>query len=501
MKKLFPIYPVLLGLFWVLGIYSTNQTLLPGLGITLLPIAITTGVILAVLVITWLIVRDWRKSALITTMLFLVGVSYGHIRVDSSAAPSVLILMGIFGACGVLLILRGTKPIGRRRLTVIANVVSICLLLVASTNIGISAIKTRGPYYAPKQITVEQSHLPDIYYIVPDRCSNFALLEKYFGWDSSEFLNYLKEKGFHVVEDAHSNYPNTINSLPSSLNMKYLTKDEANRDEGMYLYTMLEDHRVGEVLKERGYKYIQVGPWWNPTATNRNADVNLKYTAPDEFSLTLYKTTILYPIGNWLFPYDLLDEYFRRGTLHQFEDLKEVSKDLDTTFTFAHFLVPHNPFIFNSDGSSVSLEQTASRTEDEEYLEQVRFTLHKLEEVIDTILENSEIPPIIILQGDEGPEPGWVGWKSSGPPKDPEPEIVRIKTGILYAVYLPGATQGDLKGLTSPVNTFRVVFNHLFETDFDILPDRYYFDGTKEPPYKLVEVTDIIAPEERRLDE
>ena len=77
---------------------------------------------------------------------------------------------------------------------------------------------------------------------------------------------------------------------------------------------------------------------------------------------------------------------------------------------------------------------------------------------MDTLLAESDTPPIIILQGDHGP------WH--------QPQDRRM--WILNAYYLPGH-QDKLFSKISPVNTFRYIFNAYFEGKYDMLPNISYF--------------------------
>ena len=94
------------------------------------------------------------------------------------------------------------------------------------------------------------------------------------------------------------------------------------------------------------------------------------------------------------------------------------------------------------------------------------------------------ITPIIIIQGDHGPA-SLDEWKNPGD------DFLIERMGILNAYLLPGAASGQLYDTISPVNSFRLVFNALFDTDFDLLPDRYYFSDLSTP-YRLKDVTDTI---------
>ena len=79
--------------------------------------------------------------------------------------------------------------------------------------------------------------------------------------------------------------------------------------------------------------------------------------------------------------------------------------------------------------------------------------------------------------GDHGP---------TGIPGDGVPET---RMSILNALYINDRAKGDLYQAITPVNTFRVIFNNYFGTEYPLLEDRSYFS------YKLGEFTpDRIVP-------
>ena len=75
--------------------------------------------------------------------------------------------------------------------------------------------------------------------------------------------------------------------------------------------------------------------------------------------------------------------------------------------------------------------------------------------------EKSETPPIIILQSDHGQRPHHPGIVIGGDEWHK----------ILNAMYLPGMDYAGLSDSISPVNTFRLIFNHYFDADYPLLED------------------------------
>jgi hypothetical protein len=126
-------------------------------------------------------------------------------------------------------------------------------------------------------------------------------------------------------------------------------------------------------------------------------------------------------------------------------------------FVFAHFLVPHPPFIFAPNGEFAWAEGRA-----EGYLSNVAFIDSQIVSVVAEIIEKSKTPPVIIIMGDHG---------ATGIPKLETPQW---RMSILNAYYVNEQAQQDLYDSITPVNTFRVVFNNYFGTDYPLLEDLSY---------------------------
>jgi hypothetical protein len=96
--------------------------------------------------------------------------------------------------------------------------------------------------------------------------------------------------------------------------------------------------------------------------------------------------------------------------------------------------------------------------------------------LIDELLSSSEVPPIIILQADEGPYPGGQDMWKPGKRifEEATTAELRQKMGILNAYYLPNADADVLYPSITPVNSFRLIFNLYFGTDLEFLPDNSY---------------------------
>ncbi len=64
---------------------------------------------------------------------------------------------------------------------------------------------------------------------------------------------------------------------------------------------------------------------------------------------------------------------------------------------------------------------------------------------------------------------------------------------ILNAYYLPGVDKDILYPSITPVNSFRLIFNLYFDTNFELLPDENYAFVDGRHIYKFFNVTDKVG--------
>jgi hypothetical protein len=480
--------PLLLTLYPIVYIFSTNIEQL-GLDDVLQTLLICLVLTLLILVILSAIFRNVNKGAVTTSLLSILFYSYGHVHdiLKPSSHRYLLILYGLALLIGVILIAtRGKRlQVPLTYLTLFAAVlvalplVQIVTYLVNTANHAPVNIDTQDLEFSP--VTADPP--PDIYYIILDGYARADILQDYYNYDNSPFIEAMEERGFYIAPESHSNYTLTFLSLASSLNMEYLveTNDSAAPStERSIPYHLIQGGAVWDFLNEAGYTLIQFSSGWGPTDYNPFADINYVSSYFNEFQANLIKTTLLQP-----FYMDWAVEQSRHRILANLDDLARVAAISEPTFAFAHLLLPHPPYVFGPDGEKAHYdyllggndiwEQTAG------YRDQVIFANRQVLALVDHILADSQTPPIIIFQGDHGTAStsGWEG---------PDPAFVRERTSILNAYYFPDDGAAQLYPTITPVNSFRVMFNTYFGQQFDLLEDRVYF-STYEQPYHLSDVT------------
>jgi hypothetical protein len=88
----------------------------------------------------------------------------------------------------------------------------------------------------------------------------------------------------------------------------------------------------------------------------------------------------------------------RQRVLFALEQLPNVPRLPSPKFVFVHIVSPHKPFIFGPDGSP--LEGNADEIEG--YVGQVAFINQRILPILQQIIERSQTPPVIVIQGDHG---------------------------------------------------------------------------------------------------
>jgi hypothetical protein len=384
------------------------------------------------------------------------------------------------------------------------NVIGAMLVLVNAAPIVIASPGTaQAASFSYPALTgldpSEKGPQRDVYYLIFDRYAASATLRDIYGFDNSPFLGWLESRGFVVTMESLANYPQTTHSLASSLSMNYL--DQIAEVEGTGssawapLRELLRSSAVSRTFQGMGYKYEHVGSWWSGTASDPSADDNYTYGSYTEFSGAFMETTVLPAISRQLRlgPSVDVDKQQWERVRSQIDALGKIAADAAPTFTFAHFTLPHPPYVFHADGSFVPSDP--NRSVPEAYLDQLRYTNRAIGQIVSMLLDSSGVSPIIVIQSDEGPHP---------PSIDQADEVLRFpwsqasdleldrKLRILNAYYLPGDPATEPYATITPVNTFRLILDNYFGADIPLLRDRVYVFTDYHHPYRFEDVTERI---------
>ena len=487
-----PFHPLLFAILPVLSMFAANPGQRSAHELTD-SLWIVLGVAVVLLLVAAAVYRELRKAALLVSVLLLVWwlqVDDGRVGVWLGQRSYVMPLTYLAVlAWGVWLYRRHAPLTG---LTGFSNWAALGAVLPPLVTLVVASPRPAraGVPGTDAIVAGDVRSRPDIYYIVFDRYGDEETIAAY-GF-KNDIEGYLAGKGFYIASDSRSNYMKTVLSLASSLNAGYLDEVVKGHEETANwapVYQHLWHHRVGAFLRSQGYSYTHLGSWYYPTRENPQATRNVNYyTAVPRSVLRLFDSKTFAPVqrafGPWLD--DRLQNWHR--VRRQLDDMAALVPAAGPKFVFLHILVPHPPYMFDRDGGYVTKAQERKRSELENYTNQVQAANAMIRRLIEGILRDSPAPPVIMVQGDEGPYPPGTGrdtfdWRTAN-----RTQLLQ-KTGILNAYYLPGADPRVLYPRISPVNSFRVVFNTYFGASLPLLPDRTLRHVSDQQPFMFDDIT------------
>lgn len=483
MKKQYPFYPILLGIYSAVGLVSANisqMRFVDGIRSIVLSILFSLAIFAF---FSWK-VKDKYKAALLCALFFLFFFAYGHVYDLIEGVKLFGLTIGrhrfllvvwviVFAASSFWLYKRARDLASFSR---IMNVTSIILLAIPSVQIGLfewnryrsTSDLANDSVIITGDTDKSSGQLRDVYYIILDGYPRQDALLQYSGFDNSDFINQLEDLGFYVPTCSQSNYGITQLSLASSLNMLYV--DEMGTDtSSVNLNDKIANSDVRAFLEDLGYKTVSLesGIWFTEF---RNADYFISQDRPvvssffdfthlSEFEVVYVRTTLLRLVDEakaaWL---DTLFQNPRKQLyeriVFEFDQLDRVADIPGPKFVFVHILAPHtNETIFTADGE---FEYSPVNLVEEKKGAEFTYLNARTIEAVQSILAGSDIPPIIIIQGDHGLN-------------------TEVRLANLIAYYFPDGGSRVLYPTVTPVNNFRLVFNTYFGQDYPLLPDVSYY--------------------------
>lgn len=520
--KSIPFHPVLWALFPPLALLGNNISQIPA-GYAVRTLVVSVLLSLLVWLIFRLLLGSWHKAAVVASGFLILFFSYGHVYRLVEDASLFGINMGrhrflvpIFLLVFLLIFIWSWRQKEPTSITGVLNIIGLVVLVLPLFQIVSYEVKTSTTLSGPSDEHLSSAGVdlsiapgikpPDIYYIILDTYTRADTLSTYFSYDNSSFLNDLKSRGFYIAGCSQSNYSFTSLSLASSLNYNYVTTlssqfVSSNKDE-TDVHPFLSNNAVVYNLRKLGYRFVAFDSGYSPTEFT-GADI---YYAQQSDLLDIFLMDGINPFESLqlntsavLFIYESSPQLklnvqkflnldsayvvFRNRILYALNHLERAASIPGPKFVFVHILAPHNPFVFGAHGEYVQRKTPFTLNDDQEvvkfqdyltgYDNQVTYLNQRILTIVDSLIQNSTQPPIIILQGDHG-SPRLPGWDDT----------------ILNAYYLPEGGEAALYPNISPVNTFRVVFDQYFGAQLNLLPDNSCTTDAADDPFACTPVPD-----------
>ena len=504
------IFPFLFSIFPIILLYSENIDEVPVTELTT-PLGLTFLIIFPLFIVINHILKSGIKAGIIVTFLAAIFFSYGYIfnmlqetplsYLDLVHQRYVIIPFMIVLITVVYFLIKTKKDLTNFRS--IFNVISIVMILFLFFNIGTFYLENDSSIDEFNKIDFENElegissvnepaynkTFPDIYHIVLDEYTSDKVLLEDFQFDNSEFIDYLANSNFFIPSNPLSNYPATEPFLSSTLNMEYLDARNLEKYDRLETEKRISNNFVMKFLKQNGYSIIIPYSGYGPHDRFYESDANpcsdvlfLK----SRFMTELSRTTILS-----YFAEKQIENERRYTQLCTLSELQNIGEKYDKpVYVFAHLFIPHAPYLFDKDGNPVTPQSNKLRglqgwQNVDGYLNEIQFINKKMINVITKILSQSD-ESIIIIQGDTG----------TSILNNPDiSDYMKKRLSILYAIHIPHVDNKTFSENISSPNIYRIIFNNYFETDLEILDNRYYWytDSDNETDDKrFKDITEII---------
>lgn len=455
-----------------------------------------------------LIFRSGSKSAVFGTLVVFLFFSYGHFysvfekeHLFLGHHKVLLLLNGLILLLAAVWLFRTQCDL--TSLVGTLNIISCALLLYSAVPACIQFYQYDHAKIARREKIREMEAAgegsqfkPDIYFIILDMYARDDVLQEIYHYDNTAFLSDLQKMGFYTVDCSQSNYQQTMISLISTLNYEYLQDTPGDHPEETsfpYVNQRTREDMVNNkariLLESKGYKTVAFETGYGFSEWN---DADVYYSLDNargplnDFETMFTNTTMALAYNEYrgTIPktaekidwetYDESPEYRYKIKSNALRNLDLITDVPGPKFVFAHIALPHGPFVFTATGAYTG----GKLNETEGYIPQLIYTNQRITRILQQIIANSDVPPIIILESDHGID-------------ETNPNI-RMKN--LMAYYGPEDMKTMLYPTITPVNSFRVVFNSLGYTDLPLLPD-YSFYSPDFGKYPFSQVPNHCTPE------
>jgi hypothetical protein len=395
-----------------------------------------------------------------------------------------LVVLSLFAIALALWLLRTRRDLHAASRTV--RIVAIVLPLIAAgqfiaARVAIRRAVNASPFLArATQPLPLPGHVPapprrDVYLLVLDQYGSADVLAGSYGFDNQPFLDSLTALGLTVTRGAHSNYgwtPLSLASMLSGAHVREMESDSvARRAPWDVLYTLIRRSPVLAAYERAGYQvYLTRSAFFTGT---QDSEVAETYLSSDTRSplMRLARSGLARAVMHGTVVGRLGEKAGRSWMpgaveLSPFAGTIELAARPGPKFVFAHSLVSHEPFVFDSECRPTRrLADEASM-----YPDQVRCTNRQVIRTVRAI-EARDPAAVIIVMADHGPMIPGIGAGAVAEAITRPQAIARF--GALRATRLPpGMTIPDS---TTPVNVIRRVIGVTLGVELPDVADSAYW--------------------------
>lgn len=405
-------------------------------------------------------IKDW----LVVTAGFHLLSSY------SFYIAFLLLLSGLF-----FLIIRKLSCLSVQKMSLYFNLVFLVLMLVEFVKFGYNYTSKQTTAFTTAEIKftgLVQKKYPDVFILQFDEYAGLQTLQNLYGFDNSRFVNALEQRSFKIAQHSNSNYNGTSFSVLSLLNMGYiedLTKAEVSS--AIAYSKSVEAIRKNDLMRffhSSGYNVYNHSFFEVEQAKSLNylfLPVKQRLMLDKTFGSILLNDLVCSINSNafHLFINDYparIDKYNQEVIKRSFETISVKNVPV---FMYAHFMMPHSPFLRDSSGRLKNIGEAYKESNKglniKSYLQYLNYCNTVSLEMIDSI-KRKKPNAVIIISSDHGLR----NLKQS--------DRKHSEFNNFIAISSPQHEQMNIPDSLCTVNVFRLIMNQHFGQNFPMLDNR-----------------------------
>lgn len=477
--KKIPFFLVLLAVFFCLhgsvenyGFIRFTEVLYPGL-LIVAGILLLTGILFR-------FTRDLLHASLIAFFISLWYLFFGalHDWVKSTAALAflksypVMVSVLLLFTLAWILFLKFKKNLHGRLAAYINILMLIYCLLDVFLLVKMLAKPAEPVAHAVQFNAAAVTKKPDVYILVFDGYPGPASLKDSFNFTNDSLLQHLNTHSFKALP-VFANYDLTYFCMASMFNMQYVKKDFDNlhisqRD---FQKRGVEINRAAifPIFKSMGYQVNNFSIFEIddlPPVSDKNSFL-LAHTIllTDKIFHKRLKRDVGDRLGR-IIPFWKNSDFYQHDTDNKRSEellIRDASeKKQSPRFVYAHFMMPHGPYYFDSLGHKNPYEKISNYTMWQDkplFLSYVEYVNTRITNMVDSIIKYSP-DAIIVLMGDHG-------FRSFNSKQLNQP----LRFDNLCMARFPNGNYAAMKNKWSNVNLFPYLFNSQFGQNMPYLPD------------------------------
>ena len=323
----------------------------------------------------------------------------------------------------------------------------------------------------------EKNKMP-VYIVVLDEYAGDRVLQTDYQFNNVYFKDRMTRLGFGDIKQTKSNYPLTVYSIASLLNMDYLPESVLTKKYAYgYKYGLgaIRNNQLTDIFSHWGYDINNYSFFDMKEApaffSNRIWGGGIRPVTSRCMNVRLYKHFVAFADKNhfgWFQHFEINHNYKHIFDVLRLTTIREIDKG-KPSFNYLHFMSPHKPFLFDSVGNKLDKEKLAAYDQNDLQQKAYIWSVKKLNQLIfewsKSIINKHNGNVVILILSDHGPY------------------LKKLKARSLdnlCLVYSPsGNYEAWYSGITN-VNQGRILLNQIFNQNISLLKDTSFQLKTKD---------------------